>query len=212
MKKSIARTAVGIAAIGIVAVSASACSSSKSSTKPVADLPSLSGSGQTTAVALDKGFTDALTSLKLAPGVVGTAQLTNGSLVFPITGGHVTYYKPGSVNPFVQGDIMHQGSGISLTAGTTKVELTNFDIDPGASKLYGDVSLNGAPVASHAYLFYLDGTTLQPLQTSGNQAILQGTKVEISDVAAPLLDKTFNTDAVKAGLLVGVAKITVNTK
>ncbi len=210
MNTTITRVLVGVAAIGAVAVSTTACSSSSNSSKPVADIKTLTG--QSTAVALDKGFTDALTSLKLAPGVTGTAKLTDGSLIFPITGGHVTYYKPGKVNPFVQGDIMHQGSGISLTAGSTKVELTNFDIDPGASKLYGDVSVNGTSAATHAYLFYLDGTTLKALQTSGNTAILEGTKVEISDVAAPLLNKTFNTDAVKAGLLVGIAKITVNTK
>jgi hypothetical protein len=210
MRTTITRALTGIVGLGVIAATATACSSSKDSSKPVADIPSLSG--QTTAVALDKGFTDALTSLKLTPGVTGTAKLTDGSLIFPITGGNVKYYKPGSVNPFVQGDIKHDGSGISLTAGNTKVELTNFDIDPGASKLYGDVSVNGTQAVSHAYLFYLDGTTLKALQKSGNTAILEGTKVEISDVAAPLLDKTFNTDAVKAGLLVGIAKITVNTK
>ncbi|MGI8665795.1 MAG: hypothetical protein ACR2N4_07175 [Jatrophihabitans sp.] len=210
MKSTLTRAIVGIAAIGVVAVSASACSSSKDSSKPVADIPSLTG--QTTAVALDKGFTDALTSLKLTPGVTGTAKLTDGSLIFPITGGNVKYYTPGKVNPFVQGDIKHDGSGISLTAGSIKVELTNFDIDPGASKLYGDVSVNGTTAATHAYLFYLDGSTLKALQTSGNTAILEGTKFEISPDAAPLLNKTFSTDAVKAGLLVGIAKITVNTK
>jgi hypothetical protein len=36
--------------------------------------------------------------------------------------------------------------------------------------------------------------------------------VLISDTAAGLLNKTFKTDAVKAGLLAGIAKITVNTK
>jgi hypothetical protein len=30
--------------------------------------------------------------------------------------------------------------------------------------------------------------------------------------AAGLLNKTFNTDAVKAGLVVGIATITINTK
>lgn len=210
MNSTITRSIAGIAAIGAVAVSATACSSGKDSSKPVADISSLSG--QSTAVALDKGFTDALTSLKLTPGVTGTAKLTDGSLIFPITGGRVSYYKPGAVSPFVQGDIQHNGSGISLTAGATRVELTNFDIDPGASRLYGDVSVNGTMAASHAYLFYLDGTTLKALQTSGDTAILEGTKVEISPDAAPLLDKAFNTDAVKAGLLVGIAKITVNTK
>jgi hypothetical protein len=33
----------------------------------------------------------------------------------------------------------------------------------------------------------------------------------ISPVAAPLLNQTFKTDAVKPGLLVGIAKITVDT-
>ncbi len=35
--------------------------------------------------------------------------------------------------------------------------------------------------------------------------------MEISPVAAPLLNDTFKTDAVKPGLLVGIAKITVST-
>ena len=65
--------------------------------------------------------------------------------------------------------------------------------------------------APNAFVFQLDGRTLKPLQTSGSTATLEGTKVEISPVAAPLLNKTFNTNAVKAGLLVGIAKIVVNT-
>ncbi|MFC9872636.1 hypothetical protein [Nocardia salmonicida] len=178
---------------------------------PVAQIDALTG--KTTAVALDKGFTDALTSLGLTPGVVGTATLDNGTVWFPITGGQVKYYTPGTVNPYVQGDIKHQNSGLSLTAGHTTVELTNFDIDPGTSLLYGDVSVNGAPAATHATLFRLDGSTLQPLQTGpDNTAILQGTRVLVSEDAAALLNKTFSTDAVKADLLVGIATITLNTK
>jgi hypothetical protein len=204
------RALVTAAALATV-VAASACSSSNAdSPKPVADIPALSG--QLTQVTLDSGFTGALSTLQLTPGVTGTARLSNGVLSFPITGGKLTYYKPGTVSPFVQGDIKHDGSGISLTGGATKVELTNFDIDPGASKLYGDVSVNGTQAASHAYLFYLDGTTLKALQTQGDTAILEGTKVEVSPDAAGLLNQTFKTDAVKADLLVGIAKITVNTK
>jgi hypothetical protein len=214
MNVRITRTIVGIAAIGAVALGASACSSSKkadaASNKPVANITALSG--QDTAVKLDPNFVAALGSLKLAPGTVGTAKLTDGSLVFPITGGNVKYYTPGSVTPYVQGDIKHDGSGFSLKGGSTTVELTNFDIDPGASKLYGDVSANGTSVVKHAELFGLDGNTLQPLKTSGNTAILTGTKVQLSQAAADLLDKTFGTTAVKGGLLVGIATITVNTK
>ena len=203
----------GLAAAALVALSATACSSASStdSSKPVAQIPALSG--QATAVALDAGFLSALTTLKLTPGTIGTATLADGSLSFPITGGNVTYYTPYSRMPYVTGDIEHKGSGLSLTAGSTKVELTNFDIDPGSSKLYGDVMVNGTSAATHAYLFSLDGSTLKPLQTGADgTAILEGTRVLISADAATVLDKVFATDAVKAGLLVGIAKITVNTK
>ncbi|MFB8280396.1 hypothetical protein [Nocardia colli] len=176
---------------------------------PAAQINALTG--KSTAVALDKGFTDALTSLGLTPGVIGTAALDNGSVSFPITGGHVKYYTPGTVNPYVQGDINHNGSGLSLTAGPTVVQLTNFDIDPGTSMLFGEVSVNGTSAATHARLFDLDGSTLQPLQAGDNNtAILQGTRVLMSKDAAALLNKTFNTDAVKAGLLIGIATITLN--
>jgi hypothetical protein len=210
----VSRVVLGIAAVATIGVSLAACSSSGSSSKaaakPVADIAALTG--QDTAVKLDTNFVAALTSLKLTPGVVGTAKLTDGSLVFPITGGNVKYYTPGTVTPYVQGSVKHDGSGFSLSAGSTKVELTNFDIDPGASKLYGDVSVNGTTAATHTLLFGLNGNTLKPLQTSGNTAILQGTEVQVSQNAADLLDKTFGTTAVKGGLLVGVATITVNTK
>ncbi len=178
--------------------------------KPVAAIPALSG--QDTAVALDKGFTDALTQLKLTPGVVGDAKLTDGSLVFPITGGNVTVFKPGDVDPYVIGQIQHENSGFSLSAGDTKVEITNLNVDPGVSKVYGDVTVNGETAATSVPVFNLDGRTLKPLEAQGNQAILQGTKVQLSEVAAPLLNKVFKTDAVKPGLLVGIATITVDVK
>jgi hypothetical protein len=215
------RLAAGLVAASALTISLAACSSGSSDAssssssapkvaKPVASIPALTG--KSTAVKLDKGFTDALTSLKLTPGVVGTAKLVNGSLVFPITGGNVTYFKPGTASPYVVGQIQHEGSGLSLSAGGTKVELTNLNVDPTISRVYGDVTVNGKVAATSAYLFKLDGRTLQPLKTEGNTAILQGTKVEISDVAAPVLNKVFKTNAVKPGLLVGIAKITVNTK
>ena len=189
---------------------ASSSSSSTSAPKPVASIEALQG--ETTAIALDQGFTDALTSLELTPGVVGTAKLESGSLIFPITGGNVTVFKPGEVSPYVIGQIQHEGSGLSLTAGGTKVELTNLNVDPGVSRVYGDVTVNGKVAVTNAFLFQLDGRTLEPLKTDGSNAILTGTKVEISEDAAPLLNETFKTDAVKPGLLVGIATITVNTQ
>jgi len=185
-------------------------SSSQSAPKPVASLDEVTGTS--TAIALDKGFTDALTTLGLTPGVTGEGQLTDeGSLVFPITGGNVTVFKPGEVSPYVIGQLQHVTSGLTLTAGDTTVKLSNFNVDPGVSRVYGDVEVNGQPAASSAFLFQLDGRTLEPLKTEGTDAILTGTKVFISPVAADLLNATFKTDAVTKDLLVGVATITVDT-
>jgi hypothetical protein len=208
MNRLTIKIAVAVATAAALALSISACSSSGSDKKPVANITTLSG--QSTSVLLDSGFTAALKTLGLTPGTLGTATLANGSVSFPITGGHVTVYKKGAVNPYVQGDIQHNGSGLSLTAGSTTVQLQNFDINPGSSQLFGDVSVNGTIAVKHAYLFNLDGSTLKPLEVSGTTATLTGTRVLISPVAAPLLDKTFNTTAVKAGLLVGIATIVVN--
>ncbi len=210
-----------IAGLALLAVPLAACSqdseastgnssSSQSAPKPVASIDALSG--DSTAVKLDQGFVDALTQLKLTPGVVGDATLEAGSLVFPITGGNVTVFKPGEVSPYVIGQLQHENSGLSLTAGKTTVELTNLNVDPGVSRVYGDVAVNGETAVTSAYLFSLDGRTLEPLAAEGSTAVLEGTEVKISEVAAPLLNDTFKTDAVKPGLLVGIAKITVNTK
>jgi hypothetical protein len=168
--------------------------------------------GKTTAVTLDQGFADALESLGLTPGVAGTAKLTDGALVFPISGGNVSVFEPGSVPNYVVGQLQHEGSGFTLTAGDTEVTIGNLNVDPGVSRVYGDVLLNGEPVVSSAYIFRLDGRTLKPLATEDSAAVLEGTKVYVSDVAAGLLNDAFGTDAVTDELLVGVARITVNTK
>jgi hypothetical protein len=213
----------GVAAVigtALLAVPLAACgddadaktdSSSHSAPKAVAALDAIPGG--TTQITLDKGFTDALASLKLTPGLVGDAQLTDaGELRFPITGGNVTIFTPGEVSPYVVGQIHHDSSGLSLTAGDTVVELNNLNVDPTVSRVYGDVEVNDEVVAKGAYLFTLNGTTLKPLAMEGTDAILEGTKVFISPDAAPLLNETFGTDAVTPDLLVGIAKITVNTK
>lgn len=209
----------GLAIAAVASLPLAACSSTEDDTsssssssdiaKPVARINALSGVD--TGILLDAGFAEALTTLGLTPGTVGTATLADGSINFPITGGNVTYFEPGTAKPYVIGQVQHEGSGLSLTAGDTVVELTNFNVDPGISRVYGDVAVNGETVATSAFLFQLRGATLKPLQTEGDTAILEGTKVFISPVAAGLLNDTFGTDAVTDQLLVGIAKITVNT-
>jgi hypothetical protein len=218
----------GIVATGALAFTLAACSpasddggnttspsaSSSSSSSATADPTPLASidalGGQDTQVALDAGFVDALTSLGLTPGVTGTATLTDGVLAFPITGGNVDYYDPAEdYRPYVQGEIDHEGSGITLTAGDTVVGLSDFVIDPGTSRLTGTVTANGEVVGEDIFIFNLDGTTLNPLETGPNgEAILQGTTVKVSEDAATLLNDTFGTDAVTSDLVVGIATIT----
>ncbi len=207
----VAATSLSVAACGSTDESAAASSSAseEKAPRPVAAIDSLTGNSTT--ITLDQGFVDALGSLQLTPGTVGTAELAEGALSFPITGGNVTVFKPGQVSPYVIGQVQHEGSGLSLTAGKTTVELTNFNVDPGVSRVYGDVSVNGETAVTSAYLFSLDGRTLKPLSTGNGTATLEGTKVSISPVAAGLLNDVFKTEAVTSDLLVGTAEIVVST-
>jgi hypothetical protein len=217
------KTLTALAATAALALGATACGGSDdtstasttttkaSAAKPVAEIPALSG--KDTAVTLDSGFVKALGSLKLTPAPVGTAQISKAGVAsFPITGGNVKYYTPGTESPYVQGMIDHDGSGLSLTSSDKKVELTNFEVDPGKSVLTGKVTVDGKVAAESAPLFFLDGRTLKPLETGDNgTAVLEGTTVKLKQEAADLLNQTFGTDALKAGFVIGTAKITVNT-
>lgn len=211
--RGINKVLVGVTAVGLAATLA-ACSSSGGSSsdkKPVATIKDLS-KGVSTSVVLDKNFVAALTSLKLTPGLSGKATMpTPGTVTFPITGGNVTVYQKGKVTPYVQGKVEHNGSGLTLTAGATKVTLQNFVVDPGNnSKLTGEVLLNGKSAApAGTVLFDLDGSTLKPItiDKATGIATLQGTTVKVSDGAAKLLDMVFKTTAVKGGLVVGTAII-----
>jgi hypothetical protein len=218
-RNSLTRLGLLIVAALALAVGVAACgddssddSTSGASTEPVAAIDPLTGVD--TSVALDPGFMDALKQLKVAPGVVGDASLEGTDVSFPITGGDVTYYDPASsVRPFVQGVIEHENSGLSLTAGGTKVELTDFVIDPGTSELMGTVSVDGKVAAEDAVLFDLDGSTLEPLKTNPDgSATLTGTTVLLSDDAAQLLNDTFGIEDLKGGLKVGISTITVAGK
>jgi hypothetical protein len=198
---------LGVAACG----SDDTPSAAKTGNEPVAQVDQLSG--RATAVTLDAGFADALSTLKLTPAPVGDATISRAGVAsFPITGGNVKYYKPGTVSPFVQGEIDHAGAGLSLTGGGKTVELTDFVVDPGASVLTGTVSVDGEEAAQDAPLFFLDGRTLNPLEVNDDgTAVLEGTTVKLKAEAAELLNQTFAVDALKEGLVIGVAKITINT-
>jgi hypothetical protein len=211
----IVRRVAGLAAAGVTALALIGVGGgvAMADPAPIADISNLTG--MSTSVALDSGFVSALKSLQVAPSPSGRAKVSNGVASFPITGGHVTVYKPGEVDPYVQGKIMHQGSGLTLTKGGTAVTIDNFVVDPGKpATLSGRVRANGKLVAASTVLFDLDGSTLKPITTdaSAGTATLTGTTVKLSDGAAKALNGAFKTDALKGGTTVGIATIVVNTK
>ena len=217
-KSPLARIGAVLLTVAALAFAVAACGSDDSTgeqtsaedVKPAAQIDNLTGVD--TQVTFDSGFVDALTKLEVTPGPVGDAEISkDGVASFPITGGNVTYYDPSSpVRPYVQGVIDHEGSGLSLTAGKTEVELTDFVIDPGTSELTGTVSVNGKEAATDALLFDLDGSTLEPLQTNPNgTATLAGTTVKLSADAASLLNDTFGITDLEGGLVIGISAITV---
>jgi hypothetical protein len=196
------KAAAAVVAVGL-ATSVAACSSNGDDKKPVGQFKTLSGNS--TSVVLDAGFVKALGALKLTPGLIGTAKMANGTVSFPITGGNATIYKKGDVTPYVQGAVDHQGSGLSLTGGATKVDLKNFVVHPGNnSNLTGEVDVvaggKTTVAAKSLKLFDLDGSTLKtPTISKAGVATLQGTTVYLSAEAAKALNGVFKTNALAGG-------------
>ncbi len=210
LRRGAGALAAGLATVALVAWSSGVATADPQSPQPVASIPHVKGIS--TSLALDSGFVSALKSLQVAPSPSGKATVKDGVATFPITGGHVTVYKPGEVDPYVQGRLIHQGSGLKLTKGDTTVQLDNFVVDPGKpATLTGEVLANGKVVAASTTLFDLDGSTLQPITTDAQAgtATLQGTTVKLSDGAATALNGAFKTDALKGGTTVGIATIIV---
>ena len=211
------KTKASIAAlVGALALTGVACGDSDSSgpsasgaAQPtqsgdkVTALPSLTGVG--TSVKIDPGTAEALKSLGVALAPVGTAtfEASSSTITFPITSGYAEIHSDPNAKPgFIQGSIAHEDSGFSLTAGSTKVELTDFVVDPGNSMLYGTVG--GAPKVP---LLLLDGTAVKVGSDGAGNVVLEGTVAKLTDTAADALNKAFNVTALKAGIPLGSVKL-----
>lgn len=216
---------------GVLALSLAACTGGDKKANPtptVKPTPLVkidSVKGQTTQVILASSFVAGLKKLKVTPSASGTATLgkvgTLGKVkggtafIFPITGGNVSYYNPKQLQNlpqgYVQGQLLHSGSGIELKAGRTVVDLRDFVVIPNSgSRVIGDVYVNDKSVANDVELFRLAGSTLQPLTQDGaGNAVLQGSGVYIAAPAAKLLDSTFKTKALTTNTKVGVARVTL---
>lgn len=217
----------GLAGLALLAAPLAACgsendnssgssgssSSSTSSIQYLAQVKDLSQYGGTTQVKLDPGFLQALTTLKVAPSPYADATLDGDTITFPITGGNVGLFKPGTTPDYVVGQVQHENSGLNLEAGGKTVTVGDFNVDPVASLVYGDVLVDGKPAASSIAIFRLDGTTLQApdLSGGGGEVVLQGSGVFLTEGAATLLNDTFGIKDLSGAVKVGVATITVKT-
>jgi hypothetical protein len=180
-----------------------AAASSSQAANTVTAIPSLSGNG--TSVKIDAGTADALKSLGVALAPIGgaTFDASTSTITFPITSGYAEIHSDRSVQPgYIQGSIAHQDSGFSLTAGSTKVELSDFVVDPGNSMLYG--SVGGTPKVP---LLFLDGTGVKVGSDGEGNVVLEGTVAKLTDTAAGALNKAFNVSAIQPGLPLGVVRL-----
>jgi hypothetical protein len=147
--------------------------------------------GGATSVRLSADFVNALGSLKVTPAPIAPGRLksTRGGVVasFPITAGAVDLGT-------VKAEIDHAG-GLSLTAGTTSVELSAFVIDLAGNRpvLTGLVTLNDS-LLGRVPLFDL---ALNSRSVSANDDFLRvgDVAVTLSQEAAAALNGVFKVTA-----------------
>jgi hypothetical protein len=196
MKSTLTRIAFGATTAGWLAIVTPAI------VTPAIAAPTSDFIGGKTAVTLSNDFVNALTTLKVTPGTVGSGRLKNGVASFPIVSG------AGDLGT-VKLEVNHQG-GLSLKAGSTIVELTDYTITnlDGKPVLTGLVKANDSLVG-RIPLFDL-GLTSGPKVTSihgYSQVQLSGVKVTLAKPAADALNGVFKVTAFQPGLNIGTAKV-----
>jgi len=150
--------------------------------------------GGATAVALDPGTAQALTSLGVTPSPVDPADAReDGRIAFPITDGRVDAAS-------LAGSIDHSG-GLALSAGSTRVELTDFEIEiDGSPSLFGQVG------GQRVELFALDVSGITT-EVEGRRVTVGGVVLRLTAGAAQALNAAFGTTALAEGLVIGTATV-----
>ncbi|MGK2931582.1 MAG: hypothetical protein ACSLFD_02190 [Solirubrobacterales bacterium] len=154
----------------------------------------LADSGSTD-LAFDPGTAQALTGLGVSAAPIGEATaLPSGELSFPITGGRA------NTSTFA-GVVRHSG-GISLTAGSTVVELSDFTIN-----VDGQPDLTALVGGSRVSILTLDLSGLEA-KVAGRRITLGNVTAKLTVAAADALNAAFGVTAFEEGLVLG--KATVN--
>jgi hypothetical protein len=152
-----------------------------------------------TVVTPSEGFTNALGSLGVA-----VQPLKGKQLRFPIIAGAADLAT-------ARAEIAHS-NGLALSAGETRVELSNFVIDTTASPvLTGLVVANGS-VVGRVPLFKVGlpaGLEL-PLAPAKGKLVLAGTTLTLTADAAAALNAAFGVTAFAEDFLIGSATVTAN--
>lgn len=145
-----------------------------------------------TTLDVDPGTLEALGSLGVTPGAVDPATLEGARYSFPIVN------RLG--NAVRTGVVRHVG-GISLTAGDTTVELTDFEISLAEKLLYGKVNGDG-----RVALLDLDYSRLK-IRFNGHKLKVGPVGTTLTQGAADALNTAFGTDALSDDTVIGDAKI-----
>jgi len=206
---------------GTLAVLALAgCGSSASPSAPAAPaagvdtvtaIPTLAG--ESTTVILDAATLRLLAGIgaRLTPTGEATYDPATREVAFPITAGYVEIHSDHRVRPgYVQGAVLHQGSGIALTVGTTQVTLADLVVDPGTSRVTGSVTVGAGPTQVGVVLLDLDGRRLEVSRPEGAVQLF-GTVARLTAGAARALNAAFRTSAVPAGATLGVVRLRAGT-
>ena len=135
--------------------------------------------------------------VSLIGGLTGSATVAVADPLtanFPITGG--------TLDASLQGQILHEGSGLILTAAGNTVGAGNFIIDTVNGLVLGDVTLNGAALAEDFALFSFDLATVTVAQLTDLSNPVLG--LFITDGAAGALESAFGVSGL-AGVQFGTA-------
>jgi len=188
--------AVATVALGLVAVPAGLSQGNANTVELNGGPDGVPGGGGETRLALNGGTaaTLARNGIRVAP--IGRADATGSRVDFPITGGQIV------PNTGV-GVYLHDGSGLRLSSGGTRVNLTSFNVNTRTGRLTALVGGRRITIAN--------------LLTGKAKVIRRGpgrigtwvvrVQVNLSAGAATALNQAFDTRLFKAGLNLGRADV-----
>jgi hypothetical protein len=146
-----------------------------------------------TTLAIGQGAATALESLGIAVAPLKPARAGDAGVAFPITSGKLdaTSYA---------GRIRHAG-GLSLTRGSTRVDLRNFTIQVDAAP-----DLTARVGGSRVSILALDLSGAK-VSREGRKLRIGGVRATLTREAADALNAAFATDAFAEGLEIGTATV-----